>query len=125
MHQRQLFIRYGYLLFLACGIGLWASCKTTADAGEPGSNLTDEPAPPSDLSEEGLLGTIQYLEFEGGFYGIVADNGNNYLPINLGDDYKQDSLRVRFTMRARNDVMTIAMWGQPVEIVQIERLSSP
>ena len=28
-------------------------------------------------------GTITYINLEGGFYGIVADDGEHYVPINL------------------------------------------
>ncbi len=41
-------------------------------------------------------GTIVYLNFEGGFYGIIADNGEHYDPINLPSEFKKDGLRVRF-----------------------------
>ncbi|MFQ6114636.1 MAG: DUF333 domain-containing protein, partial [bacterium] len=41
-------------------------------------------------------GTVKFIQLEGGFYGIVADNGKNYLPINLAPEFKVDRLRVRF-----------------------------
>ncbi len=67
-------------------------------------------------------GTIQYIDLEGGFYGIIADNGKHYFPINLPDEFRVEGLRVRFTAIMRNDVATIYMWGTPVEILKIEKL---
>ena len=72
---------------------------------------------------DGILGTVTYLELEGGFYGIVGEDGNNYLPLNLEEEFKQDSLQVRFTYERREGVMTIAMWGQAVDITAIERVN--
>lgn len=37
--------------------------------------------------EDAVRGTgmIRYIDLEGGFYGIIADNGKNYLPENYTD----------------------------------------
>ena len=44
-------------------------------------------------------GRIQYNDFEGGFYGIVSDDGEHYDPKNLPDDFKEDGLRVGFKLK--------------------------
>lgn len=67
-------------------------------------------------------GTVQFIELEGGFYGIVTDDGKKYLPLTLGEPFQQDGLRVAFTARVRNDMASIYMWGTLVEIVEIEKL---
>ncbi len=66
-------------------------------------------------------GVIRYFSLEGGFYGIVADNGKNYDPRNLSPEFKQDGLRVRFQVKTRNEA-TVHMWGTPVDIISIEKL---
>ena len=43
-------------------------------------------------------GTIQYNDFEGGFYGIVGDNGEAYDPINLPTEFEEDGLRVKYSI---------------------------
>ncbi|MFH0914254.1 MAG: hypothetical protein V1849_03075 [Chloroflexota bacterium] len=67
-------------------------------------------------------GTVKFISLEGGFYGIVGDDGQNYDPLNLAKEFQQDGLRVRFEGR-KKDVATIRMWGTPVEITRIEKLS--
>ena len=69
-------------------------------------------------------GTIEYIPIEGGFYGIVTDTGEKYLPLNLPEEYKVDGLRVEFKARIKRGVITIYMWGTPVEIIEIRRLVS-
>ena len=44
-------------------------------------------------------GTIQYNDFEGGFFGIVGDDGENYDPINLPTDFGEEGLRVKYIER--------------------------
>ena len=67
-------------------------------------------------------GTIRYMDFEGGFYGIVSDDGENYYPGTLDEALQKDSLRVRFELRELKDVMTFVMWGRVVDVVNIEPL---
>lgn len=68
-----------------------------------------------------MRGTIRYMDFEGGFYGIVADGGEHYDPVNLPAGYKKDGLRVRFQVKEKKGVVGIHMWGKIVEIVRIEK----
>lgn len=66
-------------------------------------------------------GTVRYVDLEGGFYGIEGEDGAKYNPMNLAEEYREDGLAVRFRYRKRDDVMTTQMWGQNVEILEIER----
>ena len=67
-------------------------------------------------------GTIVWLSFEGGFYGIVADDDEHYDPINLPQDFHEDGLRVWFMAKIRDDLASFHMWGRIVEILEIEKL---
>ena len=85
------------------------------------------PTPPAESSDENVIdgvGTILFQDLEGGFYGLVADDGAKYDPLNLDEAFHQDSLRVRFRARRRTGVMTIRMWGQPVDILEMTRLEN-
>ena len=107
--------------WLTLAVLLAASCSTKPPAEE------EAPTPPVESSEKDLVsgvGTILYQDLEGGFYGLVADDGATYDPLNLDEAFKHDSLRVRFQARRRTDVMTTRMWGQPVEILNMARLDN-
>lgn len=67
-------------------------------------------------------GTVQYIELEGGFYGIVGDDGRQYDPVDLDEAYKEDGLRVHFRARTVEDMASIRMWGTIVNLVSIERI---
>ena len=72
-------------------------------------------------SEITSAGTITYIDLEGGFYGFIASDGTQYLPLDLPDEYKQDGLAVDITGVIDTDVMTIQMWGQPLRILSISK----
>ncbi len=66
-------------------------------------------------------GTVKLLGFEGGFYGIVGDDGNNYDPLNLSDEFKKDGLKVKFIIKPAENQVGFHMWGQIVEIISIKK----
>jgi len=63
-----------------------------------------------------IAGTVNYLDLEGGFYGIV-DGKNNYDPIDLPEDFQIDGLRVFVIARISKSQTSFHMWGT---IIQIE-----
>ena len=69
-------------------------------------------------------GTVTHVDLEGGFYGIVADDGERYLPMDLDEAWLIDGERVTFAARILDGVMTIQQWGTPVEIVAIDRIGN-
>jgi hypothetical protein len=76
-------------------------------------------------NEDGFIhgkGTVVYLYFEEGFYGIAGDDGKNYDPINMPQEFKVDGLRVQFTANLTH-YMSFHMWGYVVRLFSIERLS--
>ena len=68
------------------------------------------------------IGVIKYLPLEGGFYGIVTEKGERYLPLNLPEEFKKDGLKVWFKAKLRKDVATIYAWGKLVEILEIQEI---
>ena len=67
-------------------------------------------------------GTVTYINLEGGFYGIIGDDGKNYEPINLSREFQEDCLPIRFEAKIREDIASSHMWGTMVEITKIEKL---
>ncbi|MDD3069644.1 putative hemolysin [Methanoculleus horonobensis] len=69
-------------------------------------------------------GTVTYIDLEGGFYGIVADDGERYLPLDLAETYRVDGLRLTFVGEVARDTMTIQQWGTPVEVIAVPWIST-
>jgi hypothetical protein len=87
--------------------------------GGGGGGAGRDTSPPGARSD---TGTVRYISLEGGFYGIVGDNGQKYEAINLAAKHRVDGQRVRFDYVPLIDVMSIHMWGQIIEITRIETL---
>jgi hypothetical protein len=109
---------YFYPTLITLLLVLCIGCKTTSEA--PGDETTTEDMAASQIVD-GIEGTVVFMDLEGGFFGIQADSGENYFPINLADEFRENGLPVVFAMKARPDVMTPNMWGETIEIIQIAR----
>ena len=70
------------------------------------------------------IGTVTYIDLEGGFYGLIGYNQENYYPINLPDKFQKEGLKVRFTFKFRDDLANFHMWGRIIEILQIEEINT-
>ena len=66
-------------------------------------------------------GWVVHLDLEGGFYGIIDDRGERLDLTTIPEDFKVDSLRVRY-QAAYVDRMTTRMWGRPADLITIERI---
>lgn len=76
----------------------------------------------SDNSYKDLIystGVIKYIPLEGGFFGIISDDGNHYDPINLPPDFENDGLTVIFIGEILN-LVSAHMWGRIIRIFSIQ-----
>lgn len=67
-------------------------------------------------------GRVQFLNLEGGFYGIITDSGKKILPMNMAKEFAQNGAIVRIKGKVKN-VMTIQQWGTPFTITEIELIT--
>ena len=67
-------------------------------------------------------GTVRFQEMEGGFWGIIGDDGVKYDPMQLSKKKKKEGLRVRFTASPETDMMSTHMWGMIIKLSHIEAI---
>jgi len=67
-------------------------------------------------------GTVKYFNLEGGFFGIVTDKGEKFLPMGLSKQYLMDGAIIEFSGTVNNDIMTIQQWGTPFKIEDIKMI---
>jgi len=70
-----------------------------------------------------VTGKIVFNNLEGGYYGIITEDGQRYDPDGLPPEYRRDGLRIKARIKIR-DVASIHLWGHAVEIVEIKELDS-
>ena len=68
-------------------------------------------------------GTVTWVPLEGGFFGIIGDDGTQYDPVNLPEEYARDGLRISFTAAENGDVVSYHMWGTIVTLTRCSPLS--
>jgi hypothetical protein len=66
-------------------------------------------------------GTIHHLPVEGGVYVIRTENGTQYRPNELPEEYRVEGLAVDVKALKHDDVLTRDMAGQTVDLVEIRR----
>jgi len=64
-----------------------------------------------------ITGHVKYLDFEGGFWGIVGDDGKEYRPVSMPNQLKHDGEAVEVTVRPVEEGMSMHMWGEPVKVI--------
>ena len=95
------------------------SCQTVTVPAN--SDVTDQETTMNDTIQG--EGTIVWNAFEGGFFGIQANNGEKYYPLgSLDEEFQIAGLAVKFVLRPKRDVATIVMWGTPASVVSIAKL---
>ena len=100
-----------FLLFVPCLLFL---CGCATDNGSAGATNNPDDAVTVEAN-------VVRLEIEGGFWGLIAEDGKKYAPRQLPERFQQEGLQVRAEPRVLRDVMTTQMWGETVEIVAIEK----
>jgi inhibitor of cysteine peptidase len=66
-----------------------------------------------------ISGRISYQEIEGGFWGIIGNDGSKYYPIDgLPKAFQKEGFRVRAELEVAHMIGT-TMWGQYVKISSI------
>jgi len=67
-----------------------------------------------------ISGKIAYQDLGTGFWGIIGDDGQEWLPTNLPKSMEVEGKHVRLNARPV-DNMSMFMWGTMIEIVPFKR----
>jgi hypothetical protein len=105
MNKRILTIVLLIMFILSCGCAM---------------NLHHDKNIRSDQNTVQTTGTIAHMSLEGGFFGIIADDGKKYLPLDLPKEFQKDGLKIKFEGRFRPDISGIHMWGKYIELIRID-----
>ncbi len=81
-------------------------------------------------TQEWLQVKVIYLDFEGGFYGLVTENGSKLLPMNLAKEYKVIDTLLKIKGHKVEGMATTQQWGTlykltDVELIQLGKRKAP
>jgi hypothetical protein len=72
------------------------------------------------VSHSLVRGTVTYVTLEGGFWGILGDDGQRYRPVSgLPPQWQKEGKKGVFTVQEVSDI-SIFMWGQAVRVLKAE-----
>ncbi|MFD2167293.1 hypothetical protein ACFSJY_13655 [Thalassotalea euphylliae] len=100
-------------MFMALAVFSAAAC--TAQPEEP-KNMDDK----TQKLEGWRVGKVVYNDFEGGFYGVIAENGEKVLPMNWPKEMRSVNAKVKFKGKPVKDMMTTRQWGTLYQIKEIK-----
>ncbi len=92
---------------------LLAACSHPA----AGSSRPVAPSP----SRVEFSGKVVMVRLEGGFCGLVADDGRRFEPLNLPAEFCRDGLAVRVSGELLPGGVTMRMWGRQLRVDTIRR----
>ena len=96
----------------------------SADVSFPSSNTSTSPDGTVPTPAEAIIrltGTVHHLDMEGGVYVIRTEDGTQYRPIELPEEFRVDGLPVEAEVKRRDDIMTVDMAGTAVELLDIRK----
>lgn len=110
-------------LALGMALGGCAAANAPPVTVTPENPIMSEPATPANAEHHiTASGTVRFQQIEGGFWGIVGDDGRRYDPMELPPEFHKDGLRVRFEAVPETDMMSTRMWGTMITLTAIEAL---
>jgi len=68
-----------------------------------------------------ITGRVVYVAVEGGFFGLVADDGRRFDVGPLPEEFRVDGLAVRARLQKTPPSIGIHMWGSKAKLLEIER----
>lgn len=69
-----------------------------------------------------IKGIAKYVDLGTGFWGIVAKDGKEYLPVNMPEQLKSDNHKVE-CRAVKYDGVSMHMWGEMVKIVSFKTIT--
>jgi len=116
----RLTIKHAPLALIAMVLWSCASARNVEESEWTVLELSSDDGKPMHL-----VGTVHYLDLEGGVYVIRDESGVQYNPINLPDQFKKDGLYVEADAVSRDGMVSIAMVGPLIELSRVRKSDRP
>ncbi|HHC73315.1 MAG TPA: hypothetical protein ENK54_10495 [Thiotrichales bacterium] len=104
------------------GVARWLTLALLMVVGPLACRSVDGEGAPTYPEVLEIRGTLKRIPLEGGFWGIVADDGARYRPGDLPAELMRDGLRVEGRVQPLHGMVGIQMWGIPVKVIELRPL---
>jgi hypothetical protein len=107
-NRRALLVTVVGFMLTACASGQPAWVQLTPESAGSGPTVH-------------ITGTVQHVDLEGGIFVIRDADGTRYSPTNLPAAFRVDGLRVEADARRSENLVSIGMVGQLVELLRVRK----
>ncbi len=73
-----------------------------------------------DLGEIEHVGTITFVNSDGGFWGIVTEDSTRFRPTNLPAEFEQEGMVVEIEGYVLDEEREEGEWGIPIRLTEVE-----
>lgn len=119
-------MKFSHIAILIVSIIMSTACTAQSEQAaitqKENPSMTESIASTTSEQPISANGTIHFQEMEGGFWGIIGDDGVKYDPMQLSPAFQKEGLRVRFTASPETDMMSTHMWGMIIKLSHIEAI---
>ncbi len=71
-----------------------------------------------------ITGKVVYQNLGMGFWGIIGNDGREWLPTNMPEQLKTAGSKVKIVAKTQDDFMSMHMWGEAIKIVSFQTLDA-
>ncbi|MBT1451018.1 hypothetical protein KJ365_09020 [Glaciecola sp. XM2] len=126
MNHKFFFFLFSLMLLTGCG----SEQSQAQDSQQASDSISPTSAAQvheehKDASQMTLRGQIMYLDFEGGFYGFVSEDGKNYTLQGLAPEYQKHGMTVEMQASLVTGMMTTTQFGDLLKVHNITVLAQP
>ena len=113
---------------ISCGLfiaGTVGGCTSTDPEVEQPTQLQEQPKPTVNKVNKGMMtATVKYIDLEGGFYGLMTEDGQKLLPMNLPKEYLKEGTVIQFQAITADGMASTQQWGTMVELKSVKLIST-
>ena len=69
------------------------------------------------MAEIQIEGKVAYQDLGTGFWGIIANDGSKWRPVNMPASLQKEGLSVSIKAEEQKEAFSIFMWGKSIKII--------
>ena len=69
------------------------------------------------MERKKIKGKVVYQDLETGFWGIIDKEGNQWRPVEMPEQLKEEGKEVSLLIQEADEAVSMFMWGTPVKIL--------
>ena len=93
------------------------------------TDMAEQEQPTGEIQSEDVMvnknmitATVTFIDLEGGFYGLMTEDGEKLLPSNLPKEFLKDGTVIQFHATTLKDMQSLHQWGTLVELKDVTLL---